>query len=146
MLDLRNSRELIESHWNSLDLRAELPCAEKEYWDRSGPMRVQSDSQRRYHRYYLREIGVVHRDGQDLAVYAKDVSRMGVGFYSPIQLFPCDWVELQLPGKKTLTLQITRCLRIRARCFECGTVYSSNTEHPGRSRQESLTRGRETCR
>jgi hypothetical protein len=134
MLDLRNSRELIDYHWQSLDLRAELPCHKDEYWDRSGPMCVQTHSQRRYHRYYLREMGIVHRHAQDLAVYAKDVSRMGVGFYSPIQLFPCDRVKLQLPGKKTLSLQVTRCLRIRDRCFECGTVYGSIAACERRSR------------
>ncbi len=141
MLDLRNSRELIEYHWQSLDVRAELPCSKKEYWDRSGPMCVQTHSQRRYHRYYLREMGIVHRQGQDLAIYAKDVSRMGIGFYSPIQLFPCDWVQLQLPGKKPLSLQVTRCLRIRDRCFECGTVYGSIATYERRSRLETQDGG-----
>lgn len=131
MLDLRNSRELIECHWQSLDLRAELPCSKQEYWDLSGPMRVQSDSERRFHRYYLREIGILHRGGHDLAVYAKDVSRMGIGLYAPIQLFPCDRVKLQLPGKQTLVLQITRCLRIRDRCFECGTLYGADAKFDG---------------
>lgn len=132
MLDLGNSRELVEQQWQSLDLRAELPCSKREYWDHSGPMRVQTESQRRYHRYYLREIGVVTHKELDLAVYAKDVSRMGVGFFSPIQLFPCDRVELHLPGKKSLTLQITRCMRIRERCFECGTVYCSTADAEAR--------------
>ena len=85
-------------------------------------MRVQADSQRRYNRTYLRGIGILHCEEQDLAVYLKDLSRMGVGFYSPVQLFPGDWVELQLTGKKLLKLQITRCLRIRDRCFDCGSV------------------------
>lgn len=134
MLDLCNSRELIESHWQSLELRAALPCSEREYWGHSGPMRVQYDSQRRYHRYYLREIGVVQSSGQDLAIYTKDVSRIGVGFYAPVQLFPCDRVELQLPGKKPLALEIARCLRIRDCCFECGTVYSSGTHCENHSR------------
>jgi hypothetical protein len=144
MLDLCNSRELIESLWHSLDLRAELPCSKQEYWDHTGPMRVQYDSERRYHRYYLREIGVVQHSGQNLAVYTKDVSRIGVGFFSPIQLFPCDRVELQLPGKNTLSLEIARCLRIRDRCFECGTVYSSDPHGEGHSRKQFD--GGRTCR
>lgn len=141
MLDLRNSRELVEYHWQSLEVRAELPCDKDEYWNCSGPMRVQTHSQRRFHRYYLREMGIVHRDGQDLAVYTKDVSRMGVGFYSPIQLFPCDWVQLQLPSKKTLSLQVTRCLRIRDRCFECGSIYGSLAAYDRRSPQEAQDGG-----
>ncbi len=134
MLDLRNSRELIKCHWNSLDLRPELPCSEKEYWNQSGPVRVQADSQRRYNRTYLRGIGILHCKEGDLAVYVKDLSRMGVGFYSPVQLFPCDRVELQLSGKKLLRLQITRCLRIRDRCFECGSVFGFSTDNSGLNR------------
>lgn len=132
MLDLCNSRELIEQQWKSLDLRPELPGKEgEEYWDQSGPMRIHSESQRRYNRFYLRGIGIVHYQQQDLAVYVKDLSRMGVGFYSPVQLFPCDSVELQLPGQRTLRLQITRCLRIQERCFDCGTVFSLSSDCNG---------------
>ena len=134
MLDLRNSRELIEYHWNSLDLRSELPCSEKEYWNRSGPVSVQANSQRRYNRTYLREIGILHSKEGDLAVYAKDLSRMGIGFYSPVQLFPCDRVELQIPGKILLNLKIVRCLRIRDRCFDCGTVFGFSTDNSGLNR------------
>ena len=134
MLDLRTSRELVEHHRNSLDPRPELPCSESEYWNRSGPLRVQVDSQRRYNRTYLRGIGVLHCKEGDLAVYIKDLSRMGIGVYSPMQLFPCDQVELQLPGKKMLSLQITRCLRIRDCCFDCGTVYGFNANNSGQNR------------
>ncbi len=90
MLDLRNSRALIEYLWNSLDLRPELPCSEKEYWNQSGLMRVHANTQRRYNRTYLRGIGILHWKERDLAVFVKDLSRMGIGFYSPVQLFPCD--------------------------------------------------------
>ncbi len=134
MLDLRNSRELIEYHWNSLDLRPELPCSEKEYWNQSGPTRVRADLQRRYNRTYLRGIGILHCKEGDLAVYVKDLSRMGVGFYSPVQLFPCDCIELQLLDKKLLDLKITRCLRIRDRCFECGSVFGFSTDNSGLNR------------
>ncbi len=134
MLDLRNTRELIECHWNSLSLRSELPCSEEEYWNQSGPVKVQVDTQRRYNRTYLRGIGILHCKERDLAVYVKDLSRMGIGFYSPVQLFPCDWVELQLPGNKLLSLQITRCLRIRDRCFDCGTVYGFSADNSGLTR------------
>ena len=131
MLDLRNTRELIECHWNSLSLRSELPCSEKEYWNQSGPVKVQADTQRRYNRTYLRGIGILHCKEQDLAVFVKDLSRMGIGFYSPVQLFPCDSVALQLPGKKSLILQITRCLRIRDCCFECGSVFGFSADNSG---------------
>ena len=129
MLDLRNTRELIECHWNSLSLRSELPCSEEEYWNQSGPVKVQVDTQRRYNRTYLRGIGILHCKEQDLAVFVKDLSRMGIGFYSPVQLFPCDRVELQIPGKILLNLKIVRCLRIRDRCFECGSVFGFSTDN-----------------
>ena len=134
MLDLGNTRELIEYHWNSLSLRSELPGSEKEYWNRSGPVQVQVDTQRRYNRIYLRGIGILHCEERDLAVFVKDLSRMGIGFYSPVQLFPCDCVGLQLPGKKLLDLQITRCLRIRDRCFECGSVFGFSADNSGLNR------------
>ena len=125
MLDVGNSREIVQQQWESLENRAELPGDAEQYWAKSGPMPVITDTQRRFNRHYLREIAVLRYQDSTLGVYTKDVSRMGFGFYSPIQLFPGDEVELNLPGRDPLNLHVARCKRLENKCYDCGANFSS---------------------
>ena len=124
MLDVCSSSGVIDDIWNSLSPQAMLPCSAQEYWSKSGPTRTQNDSRRCHHRFYLRGMGIARSDQGLLAIYLKDVSRMGVGFYSPVQLFPCDEVELHVTGDRLLQINITRCIRLGKHCFDCGSTYS----------------------
>ena len=47
-----------------------------------------------------------------------------LGFYSPIQLFPCDTVVVLMPEKEPIQAEVTRCLRIGDACYEIGTVFA----------------------
>ena len=116
---------MIESIWNSLPKQAVLPCVEEEYWSQQGPLRLCTDSRRRYYRFFLRGKAVAYTSQGEMAVYLKDLSRMGIGFYSPEQLFPCDQIQLELPERKHLVVRITRCVRLGENCFDCGSVFSN---------------------
>ena len=109
--------------WSRLTERADLPCSPDQYFDPAGPLPSCTDSRRRFHRIHLRSVAIIWRQGKALAGYSRDVSRMGVGFYSPVQLFPGDTVSFGLPGKPPICLEITRCVRRRQRCYECGSVF-----------------------
>ena len=118
---------MIDELWQSLIQKASLPCNKHEYWDQQGPMQVICDSRRRYHRFFFRGKAIAYTNQGDFAVYLKDLSRMGIGFYSPAQLFPCDEIQLELPERKHLTLRITRCTRLKNGCFDCGSVFLNST-------------------
>ena len=125
MLELGDSKELTTEFWNSLPIRADLPCSPDKYLDKSGPLGVLRESRRGYHRFYLRTIALLRCDGNEYAAYCKDLSRMGIGFFSPVQLFPGDVISLEIPGNKPLRLEVARCIRIRERCYECGSQFAT---------------------
>ena len=88
-------------------------------------MQVLSDSRRRYHRFFMRGKALAYTDIGEFAVYLKDVSRMGIGFYCPEQLFPCDEIQLELPDRKHLVVKVTRCIRLGEACFDCGSMFTT---------------------
>ncbi len=71
----------------------------------------------------MRGKAVLKRSAKLLGVYTKDVSRQGVAFLSPVPLLPKERVKLQLPAIE-LSLEVTRCRRIEAACFECGGKFA----------------------
>ena len=116
-------KPISKAAWSRLAERADLPCSPDEYFDNTGPLPTVVDSRRRFHRIYLRSVAVIWDGERPLAGYARDVSRLGAGFYSPVQLFPGDVVAFGLPGKPPISVEITRCIRRRQRCYECGSVF-----------------------
>ena len=124
MLDMCHAGQMTDSLWRAVVHRAALPCSEQDYWSRTGPMQVRTDSRRRYHRFFLRGKGIAYTNHGELAIYVKDLSRMGIGFYSPLQMFPCDEIRLQMPDNRMLAVRITRCIRLDNNCFDCGSVFT----------------------
>ncbi len=128
MLGISSSPELIEKLWASLPLRAQLPCSEDEFFAKeAGP--GARDSRRRFHRFPLRRTGILQKGEAFYAIYTKDLSRMGVGFLSPIQLFPREHITVWLPQQK-LRLITARCRRLERACYECGTLFDGHDEMP----------------
>ena len=123
MLDSSFKKELSENTWNILPSRANLPCCWKEYFSQTGATRMESFSQRRYHRFHLRGIAILIRGNTYHAVYTKDLSRMGLGFYAPIQLLPKERIKIWLPQGKILDLTSARCFRLDTACYECGCLF-----------------------
>lgn len=124
MLDIDASRsELIDTAWRTLGSKAALPNNAAEFFDRHGPMPTMENSQRRFQRYFARTKGLLRIDGVTHGVYVRDLSRNGIGFVSPVQLFPRQRVEMELVGNRHVVLENVRCRRLAARSYECGAMF-----------------------
>ncbi|MEM9658386.1 MAG: PilZ domain-containing protein, partial [Planctomycetota bacterium] len=120
MLDRSVPIDLTENVWEALPVRANLPCDEDSYLVAKRPGRGAVASRRAYRRVDARAKAVVNAEGQWLAIYVQDVSAAGVGFYSPVQLFPKQSAVLLISDFPKVELQIRRCRRLDAKCFFIG--------------------------
>lgn len=111
--------------WQNLASRAELPCSAEEFFAKQGPSAAAAESRRRFHRFHFRTRAMLWYEGELHAVYARDVSRQGIGFLAPRQLFPCDRVKLILPEEETPWLVVRRCRRMQQGCYEIGTEFEA---------------------
>lgn len=125
MLDLSHETALSEHLWQTLESRTNLPESLQDLLQRNGGDVVTADCQRRYVRTPLRRIAIAVVGDARHACFAKDLSRMGIGFYAPVNLLPKQLLHLWLPGGKTVALSVTRCRRISAACYEIGTIFGS---------------------
>src|SRR3990172_8850804 len=122
MLDLSDERGVIAAAWEAAAARTELPrSVARRFFEPKGPMRGHFDNRRTYHRFYLRGRAILTRRESTLGIYTKDISRQGICFLSPVQLFPKERVRLQMPNGTSYELEIARCRREEDDCFECGT-------------------------
>lgn len=132
MLDILDATALSEDSWRKLSSRAELPFSWEEYVTSGGVSHSRVNSTRKHCRVSLRSIAIVIDGDQQHAAYAKDVSKCGLGFYSPIHMLPRTIIRLWVPGRALLRLRITRCRRLGERSYECGSVYEAITQGPRR--------------
>lgn len=123
MLAVSDEAGISEKDWHAIASRAELPCGREQYLAEAGKVRTKLNSRRQYPRVGLRTIAIIWHAGEAHAAYTKDLSRIGIGFYSPIQLFPRDAVQIWLPGHSLYELRIRRCRLLKDRCFECGATF-----------------------
>lgn len=131
MLDQHLSTQLIDGPWAKLRVRAELPCTEEAYFGASGATPTSPDSRRRYRRLRVRGRAAVQRGSEALGAYASDVSPGGIGFFSPVQLFPKEKVTVTIEDCEPMELTITRCRRVRQQCYSCGGTFRTGTMGPG---------------
>ncbi|GEM_PF-1962142 len=134
MLDLGNERVLTEHDWHALESRTQLPASVRDCWLRYGQDGVMASCQRRYARQPLHKYAILLADGVQHACYAKDISRLGIGFFAPLNLLPKAIVQLWLPHGQIMQLRITRCRRLDANCYEIGTVFYCESEKRPKSR------------
>lgn len=87
-------------------------------------------TRRQFERAPLRTIGVLRVGDVEHAVVVKDVSRLGVGFYAPINLLPLKAMTLQLPGKAALPLKAARCRRLGEMYYEVGAKFDLTPSKP----------------
>lgn len=124
MLDIdANRSDVIDAAWRTLDSKAVLPAREEVFFNRRGPTVVMENSQRRFHRYFARTKALLRIDGITHGVYIRDLSRSGIGFISPVQLFPRQRVSVQLLGNRHLVLENVRCRRLAPQSYECGAMF-----------------------
>lgn len=125
MLELFAAVGMNAQMWESLSSRAALPCTSETYFLPNGSAAPHGECGRQYRRFQVREKGVIARDGRYHAIYIKDASRKGIGFLSPVQLFPGERVPLLLAEPGLIELEVRRCRRQRAKSYECGCVFAS---------------------
>jgi hypothetical protein len=131
MLDQNLSAPLVDDPWTSVSMRAALPCTEEVYFGSSGATPTSPDSRRRYRRLRVRGKAAVQRGSETLGAYASDVSPIGIGFFSPVQLFPKERVVVTIEDGEPSEIVITRCRRVRPRCYSCGGTFRNGTMGPG---------------
>ena len=123
MLELNNAQKLMDELWTTTSAKVELSDSlKREFFSVHGAGAVYYDNKRSYHRFYMRGKAVLKRGTTLLGTYTKDVSRQGVAFLSPVPLLPKERVTLYLLTAK-ISLEVTRCHRIQAACFECGAKF-----------------------
>jgi PilZ domain len=124
MLEIDHVQTLLNDLWEATPSKVELPDSLKPtFFNAQGPEPLFHGNRRAYHRYYMRGKAVLKRGTSMIGTYTKDVSRQGVGFLSPVPLLPKERVKLRVPAAE-LSLEVTRCLRIDPKCFECGARFA----------------------
>lgn len=123
MLEPHDGEDLIAQLWKTAVETTRLLESEEQFFNPQAPTLGHFQDRRAYHRYGYRNRAIVTHEGKTLAVYARDISRIGIGFCSPLQLFPMDEVEILLPGPRRVSLQITRCWREAPKCYNCGARF-----------------------
>lgn len=108
--------------WESIELRAETPRDLEGYFTRSGPTKPSLNEARGYCRFYFRQRAVLTVQGKAYAGYTMDISRSGFAAVSPIQLFPCDLIQVVLADGRVLQGEVVRCLRLDKSCYSCGAT------------------------
>jgi len=123
MLGVCDQVELAPPEWETIALQAELPATAAEFFSRQGATPIMPDTQRGYHRMFLRTHAVLRYQGEYYAAYLADISRSGVGFVSPVQLLPCEAIDVWIQDGRHLTLLTKRCIRLGPNCYNCGAVF-----------------------
>jgi hypothetical protein len=106
-------RELLRGVSAHIDPRAEAAAA--------------AVSKRRYQRTSVRKFAVCIDGERQLAAYAKDISRTGVGFYCTSGSDLHQLVDLWLPHGEALALRVVRCRKLTEHCYEVGTVFRGDS-------------------
>jgi hypothetical protein len=123
MLGVGDATAVNEACWRGLPTRTRLPWSWRQFVADASLGRGWPDSRRRFERAPLRVRVILRTADVEYAAYAKDVSRLGVGFYSPVHVLPKQMADLELLNGKTLKLRVTRCRRLGPNCFECGSLF-----------------------
>ena len=120
MLGIGHTKTIAEA-WQLLQSQAALSESTEEFFNKNGPKR--EDDSRTHQRYYLRCKGILRCNGNNHAIFLKDISRSGMAFISPVQLFPRDHVQIWTENQRTYELEVIRCRRLQKQCYECGSIY-----------------------
>lgn len=123
MLEFDDDQQLRDDLWSMTSAKVEMPDSMmRSLLAAQGPTPVYHDNRRSFHRYFMRGKAVLKLQESLFGVFVKDVSRQGIGFLSPVALLPKQHVQIRLPATE-LDLEVTRCRRSNAACFDCGARF-----------------------
>lgn len=123
MLGLGHEVELSEQLWHALPERVVLPPRLLAAQQSAVSEPVMYDCLRQYARRPLHSIAIVTHCGERYACQTKDISRVGVGLYMPVNMLPKKLLELWLPNRNLFLLRVTRCRRLAEECYEVGARF-----------------------
>ncbi len=132
MLGISDATTVNQSAWQELPVRTQLPWSWRKYLTDLGLGRAWPETRRQYERAPLRVPVILRAADVDYAAYTKDISRLGAGFFSPINLLPKQPVELRMLNGKSMTVRVARCRRLGPQCFECGSLFELASKKPAR--------------
>lgn len=135
MLDIHLSSTIADQTWHAASQRAALPGSTAEYLAGGGPTAEAPESRRRFRRLRCRGRAATQHGQRRLGLYLADVSPMGVGFYSPVQMFPLDAIRIVCDQHPAIDVEIRRCLRIEENCYACGAKFIHGRLLPGEYKQ-----------
>lgn len=122
MLDRADAKPLSQ-RWELLPTRTKLPFRWALFTRQQQASWHFPNCRRRMARTPMRSIAILVHAEKLYAIYTRDVSRQGIGFFAPINLFPREKVWLELPGGRVVRLTVTRCKRLNDRCYSCGADF-----------------------
>lgn len=138
MLEVDRVEGNLEPWLSKLECCAAPPSGEREFLSKTGLMPIDGEDRRRYARYYFRRKAVVKtlptlpafgRAENIACVYIRDISKQGVGFLYPEQLYPSERCVLFLPELGHRLVEVSSCRRLAAGCFAIGTRFQGRVEN-----------------
>jgi hypothetical protein len=129
MLDFNFSTTLADDLWASLSTHAALPTNFREYCRQSQAREV-ANERRRHHRISCRGRACLARGANLLGVYLLDISPAGIGFYSPMLLFPLEECQITYDQHEAIGVEIRRCARATESCYSCGAIFRDGPMSP----------------
>ena len=131
MLDYRLSATVSDQVWSSASAHAVLPQPNEDFFAEYGATSVAENTRRQYRRMRVRGRAIASRGSDQYGVFTNDVSPMGIGFFSPVQLLPKERIGLIFEEFELLQVEIRRCIRIAQQCYFCGGNFINGPMPPG---------------
>jgi hypothetical protein len=131
MLDYKLSATVSDSAWKIATALAKIPKSEEEYFAETGAAPETEDTRRRFRRMRVRGRAIIVQGDEKYGVFTIDVSPMGIGFCSPVQLLPKEKISFFCEQSELLQLEVRRCIRTDEQCYNCGAVFLEGPMPPG---------------
>ncbi|TWT33744.1 hypothetical protein KOR34_35770 [Posidoniimonas corsicana] len=114
--------------WDQVVACVDLPAKPNGPPPATGAVAEAADSKRAHPRTSLPAWGILRHNKQLFGAYLCDVSRSGLGFYSPVALIPPATVEIWLPNGSRLEVVVKRCIRHAKDRYRCGAVHVGHAD------------------
>lgn len=128
MLEVDVSPVVDDQVWQSLEAVAALPP------DVANLIRaaqgIMAHTRRNHHRVAMLGRVVLKAGEARLGAYTIDASPHGVGFFSPVQLFPQQRVSIEFDQWEEVELQVVRCRRAQESSYRIGACFPSGAMTP----------------
>ena len=122
MLEIRGEPDAFGAGWSGLE-QAALTSELRASHTNTGALPTAPQERRRYPRFYFWRRAIVEQGERRWAGYTRDLTKVGIRFVIPVQLFPCDEARLTLESGQVFRVVIRRCRRLGDDCYECGAEF-----------------------